>query len=380
MVNPMHVPTTKPPETWGAWAKRKVVASLPKRRTVMRAGLASLLLMGPFLMLVTVKAWRVMVPFWVVVCIACAKLGFGADVAKQVRWFKRTSSNGPIFWAAAALERLSVRVMRRLRGDRMNVKPLDPVAVGLSARSSKSATVKWLPKPASRFSVERYEVQLRVTDAAVIELVGAEQPELADWLSIEAELEPSQLKLAPLQPDTGYEARVRAHNSAGASEWLSVAFRTKQAPVEGGGFGAGYMWKQHLKDETVTVIVPVPSDTRSKQLDVSVRPRSLRVALDGRAMVEGELVAPVKSGEAEWELLAAADGGKEVVITVLKEKKDEPFWPSLLVGGPEVDTRELKRAEKDLNELLAEHDMGQMMGEMAQMKQDPAFEELKKNM
>lgn len=88
--------------------------------------------------------------------------------------------------------------------------------------------------------------------------------------------------------------RVRAVNSKGESDWVSHAFRTKQAAVDGGGTGplvppdsGMYKWKQHTKDDTVTVVIPVPEGTRGKQVGVHVMPTTLKVTLLSEVILEG---------------------------------------------------------------------------------------------
>ena len=89
---------------------------------------------------------------------------------------------------------------------------------------------------------------------------------------------------------------MRAVNSKGESEWVVVAFRTKQAHVGGGGSGPGYTWTQHTKDDTLAVTVPVPEGTRGKQVGVHVMPTTLQVSLLGEVAVEGR--SDVRGGPA----------------------------------------------------------------------------------
>ena len=93
-------------------------------------------------------------------------------------------------------------------------------------------------------------------------------------------------------------------------------------------------------------------------------PTTITVRLLGDVLLEGTFFAPVKSdGDFEWEM-ATVDGGKAMVISLNKYEKDKPFWTYLLQGHPEVDVRGMKRDPKELEELLAESNLGNMMGQM----------------
>jgi len=263
------------------------------------------------------------------------------------------------------VHRAWVRLMRRIYGDQMDSMPLTPTAIGLTTRTSKSIVIKWHAAPRSSYSTEHYEAELRLTDPAILEIVKESEKgeELADWIPLTKgeTLTETQLPAAPLQPDTSYEARVRAVNSKGASEWATVSFHTKQEAKEGGGSGPGYYWKQGIKEENVTILIPVPPDTRAKQLEVAIQPTRLRIALLGKPLIEGKLFDTVKSDDVEWEL-GDVSGKKTLSVVLLKAEKEKPFWPNVVVGHPEVDVKPLKRKQKDLDELLAENpEMMKMM-------------------
>ncbi|KAL3896849.1 MAG: hypothetical protein SGPRY_013180 [Prymnesium sp.] len=307
------------------WGRRKVWLALPKRRTVVRAFLCSVLFLMPFLSLVTIHSPHTMLPFWFAIFAIAYYSGAVEDVAKQIRWMRRMSARGPIFWLLAFLQRMWVKLLRRVYGDRMDRFPLTPTQIGLTHRSSKAATIKWNVPPRSIYTSEKYHLQIRLVDPLIIAMLergesGEDGKELTDWIDLEKEIATTELKAAPLQarcalpharpcarqrpaplaPNTAYEARVRAVNSKGESDWISHAFRTKQAAVEGGGTGPlapeseVYQWKQHTKDETLTVLVPVPAETRGKQLAVHVMPTTLRITLCSDVLLEGTFHAPVR--------------------------------------------------------------------------------------
>lgn len=368
----------------GTWVWNKIILSIfPKKKTLVRAILFSLLGTLPFLLILLIKLPHIIAPFLLLVGSIVWALGGGEDILKQLRWMKNMSKRGPIFWFASWAERKSVVLMRRFYGSKLDVLPLAPKALGTETRGALKAKIKWIPQLSSTYSTEKYEVAIRPTAK------GAE-PKPADdesgWVKLGDELEGDELLLKPLHDDTQYDVRVRAVNTKGHSEWRSCSFATKQKPVasedgeRSGGSGPGYTWSQHLKDESVVVIVgPLPPSTRAKQLDVKLTPTAVSVKLDGASLLSGELFASVQPDEIEWELKDApsgggSSGGRELHLTLLKGgKPGGPFWPQLVKGHPEVDVSSLKRKEKDLDELMAELNQAEAMKGMGRL------EELKKS-
>ena len=401
---------------------------IPKRKTVVRAIIFALLGFLPILLIVLVRAPHVMVPFLALVGGSAWLLGAGEDVSKQLRWMKRMSSRGPIFWAWARIHTLLVRVGRKVYGGKLDALPKAPVAFGTKVRGAEKVTLKWIPELTSSFSEETYEIQVRRRLAARCSLlttrgspffsprcplaaalaarcpsadaarcvnnalsqvraaaVGASSSSNGGWVSLSESVGGSELVLTPLKAGTSYDCRVRAGNTKGHSEWRECAFTTKQLPVfteEGmraGGVGPGYRWAQHLKDESLLVHVgPLPAGTRAKQLEVKALPSSLRVALSGNStpLLSGELHAPITADEMEWELVdLAGSSERELQLSLTKAgKPGGPLWPCLLKDGPEIDTARLKRKEKDLEELMAEISAGDEARGMAMA------EEVKKSM
>lgn len=380
----------KPPSTLGNVASflytNVLTYLLPKKKTLVRAILFALLALLPFLLIVFVKLPHIMIPFFLVVGGTVYALGGGEDIAKQFRWMKRMSGRGPIFWFLEWAHRQSVRVARKLYGSKLDVLPLAPKALGTETRGALKAKLKWISTPSSSYSTERYEVHIRPRQLA------DKDDDSKGWVKLADDLEQTELLLKPLVAGTEYDARVRALNTRGHSEWREYAFATKDQPVlsadgeRAGGVGPGYTWAQHLKDESIVLTVgPLPASTRGKQLDVKVLPTTLEVRHNDVAVVSGELFGSVQPEEVEWELADASragSGGKagsdgaarELHITLLKGgKPGGPFWPQLIKGHPEIDISTLKRKEKDLEELMAElnsADAMQGMGRMQQMKKE----------
>lgn len=124
-------------------------------------------------------------------------------------------------------------------------------------------------------------------------------------------------------------------------EPTAIVRRTKeglQIPVGNGGTTKSYRWTQTL--EECTVLIGVPTGTRGKDLDVSIRSNALSVRSKQplgdddeipRTFVNGDLTHPVIVDESTWSL-------ESNVLTILLFKKMPTFWETILVGDDQIDT------------------------------------------
>lgn len=341
---------TKVVQSTGEFIWTSIISpTLPQKKTVVRASLFAVIALLPVILLLLVTkplagAGGLALAGWLAYA-----TGLREEVRKQLKWMKKMSYRGPIFWALARAKKLSVRASRRFYGDKMDVMPKAPLVAGMSTRGAERATFKWVPASKSSFSVERFEIEIRATAP---KLPDDEEPvESMPWVSLGADFEvdgdAGTLPMHPLRPETAYEARVRAVNSKGASDWVGTSFRTKQKPVISededwaGGVGPKYTWGNHRKLNTLQLLVPLPAGTRAKQLKVHVRPTALSVSMGATELMNGEFYANVSPDETDWELRDAADGARELVMVFVKadKKSDAPFWPQLLKSTPEVCVR-----------------------------------------
>ena len=348
---------------------------IPTRKDFIRAGIVGVVVFLPAMVVLTINRWWLMLPGWLAVVVALTSTSFGKTilnpVGKQLRWMWRLSQRGPIAWAYNWADARYVKYRRNYYGAKLDVTPLPPSALGTSVRGCEWVMLKWLPKTASRYSVDAFELQLQE--------VGED-----DWTSIVSDFAGDRHS-ATTKADTAYVARVRARNSAGASPWVEHAFRTKQKPVGHGGVGAGYSWDQSDKSGELKLRFALPAGTRAKQLSVAPKPTSLAVKLDGSSLLEGELFGAIEPDETEWELTAAEGGGdgKVLALTLFKRagtrSRDGPFWPCVVKGEPEIDVTGLKRHQKTMSELYEDPAMASLLHSM-QMQQanamDPMSEEM----
>ena len=83
-----------------------------------------------------------------------------------------------------------------------------------------TATVQWITTLSSRFSVETYELEIR--------LAAQDGQAEGEWVQVAAALTGEEHPLPKLSADTLYDARVRGSNARGAGPWCEANFRTKQ--------------------------------------------------------------------------------------------------------------------------------------------------------
>ena len=251
------------------WVYKNILSAiLPRKKTVVRASLFALLGLMPFFIILLARKPLYTVPFLAVLGILAELAGLREDVLKQLRWMKRMSGRGPIFWAAARAHKLSVRLGRKYYGDKLDAMPQPVRALGPSTRGAERVMLKWIPAPTSSFSVEKYEVQVRTTMLPHADSATASDDEQG-WVALGKEFEcnseaAGSLPLTPLRADTPYEVRMRAVNSKGASAWVSAAFTTKQLPVKSddgewaGGSGDGYTCVHAARAARAACAPPAP--------------------------------------------------------------------------------------------------------------------------
>ncbi|CAN1751128.1 Protein BOBBER 2 [Linum perenne] len=106
-----------------------------------------------------------------------------------------------------------------------------------------------------------------------------------------------------------------------------------------------YSWTQTLQE--VTVLVPVPSGTKSKFVVCDIKKNHLKVGLKGQPpIIEGELHKPIKVDDCYWSI------EDQNTISVLLTKHDQmEWWKSLVKGDPEIDTQKVEPENSKLSDL-----------------------------
>merc|ERR1740133_22594 len=120
------------------------------------------------------------------------------------------------------------------------------------------------------------------------------------------------------------------------------------APVNNGGKTDKYVWGQTLQEVTI----PVPVGTRSRELQVEIKPTTLLVKLKkGETFIgPGELHAKSDSEDATWTIEDDSDLGKVCVIYLPKLDKMS-WWSCVMKGGKEIDTKKIVPENSKLDDL-----------------------------
>ncbi|KAJ3286371.1 hypothetical protein HK104_009064 [Borealophlyctis nickersoniae] len=109
-----------------------------------------------------------------------------------------------------------------------------------------------------------------------------------------------------------------------------------------------YRWKQTLVDVDITV--PVPKGTKSRELDIVIKPKNIKVGFKNKEPIfEGELCARINTEESTWLI----DNSQEVVIHLEKINKME-WWKNVVTHHPAIDTTKIQPENSKLSDLDGE--------------------------
>jgi len=237
---------------------------------------------------------------------------------REMRKFVRLSKQGPLYrlgaWLLAA-------TMRRVLGKRAYVEPtLAPRAAQLK-RTTDSIALTWRCRQKSRWATDALEVAARdESNPVAVEVDG--------WTAT----------ARGLQPGARYQFRARSRNPLGCSPWSrEVAVATHQRPVDGGGRGPHYVWRQTPRAVQI-VVCDLPDGTRGRDVKLDVASHSLSLAVRDLLIFDKvPLYKAIVPDEALWDLL---DDPRRLVLTVdkLHPTLRNDHWPCLVKGHPTIDT------------------------------------------
>ncbi|CAN1197871.1 Protein BOBBER 1 [Linum perenne] len=194
-------------------------------------------------------------------------------------------------------------------------------------------------------------------------------------MAILSEIEETQPTQSPISPPPPTNNTPAASENSSADEKVKKSSSTA-LPNAGNGLDLdNYTWGQTLQEVTITV--PVPPGTRSKQITCEIKKKSLKLAIKGfPAIIEGELHGAVKVGESFWNL-----EDQKTVSILLTKSDDMKWWKSLVIGGPEIDTQKVEPEHSKLSDLDPEmrSTVEKMMFDQRQKQRGlPTSEEIEK--
>ncbi|KAL3767770.1 hypothetical protein ACHAW5_003589 [Stephanodiscus triporus] len=121
-------------------------------------------------------------------------------------------------------------------------------------------------------------------------------------------------------------------------------------PVGNGGTVEGkYVWTQTLQE--LSVVVPLPDNTRGKDLNVTIGKNHLKVGLKGRGetIVDGKLTHSIIVDDSFW----TVEDGNRLVLTMQKSNQME-WWESVCVGDPRINVQKVQPENSKLSDLDGE--------------------------
>jgi hypothetical protein len=273
-------------------------------------------------------------------------------------YYWQLSLEGPLFKAIGACG-------RRFGRGRLASKCRTPKAFKVKVCSCSEIDVAWTPQPpANPFHEEHYIISycLVGTDGKVGDWHEREMKE-EDYFKKEKEKpkeigksERKRLKIAELPDRTKFRIRVCADGPGGRSPWSTeVCDATYAKPDEKTNGLKGplakdsptevreYEWWQTKHEVGLTFAIP--ADWRGKQINVKVLPRSegteIKMLHEKGALLTGVLGGPVRKDEIDWTIEDADNGGKELRLTLHKEKLMQK-WECFIEGHQRVDPELLK--------------------------------------
>jgi len=168
-------------------------------------------------------------------------------------------------------------------------------------------------------------------------LRAAAQPPVLTELPPDAPLPAGEGEAEALSEDARLEAQEKAE-AAG-----------KQAPSAGNGGEAEWgTWTQTLSD--LEVRVALPPGTTAKAMAVDVRKHTLSVGLKGAPPIcEGPLFAEVAADDCFWTV-----EDKRMAVLSLAKANGMQWWPHVLTGDPQINTRKVEPENSKLSDLDGE--------------------------
>ena len=114
-----------------------------------------------------------------------------------------------------------------------------------------------------------------------------------------------------------------------------------------GGDHEKYSWTQQLTE--LEIEIPFPSGTKSRDVAVDIQKKHLKVGLkNAEPILDGDLYNEVKPEECQWII------DKGVVSITLFKINNMEWWPKVVIGEPEIDTKKINPESSKLSDLEGE--------------------------
>lgn len=147
-------------------------------------------------------------------------------------------------------------------------------------------------------------------------------------------------------------------------------------PIGNGGNVEGkYIWTQTLQE--LSVIVPLPNNTRARDLNVSINKNSLKIRLKDNELVDDSLTRTIIVDDSFW----TVEDGNRLCLTLQKLNQME-WWESVCKNDPKINVQKVQPENSQLSDLDGEtrQTVEKMMFDQRQKALGkPTIEEQKKN-
>lgn len=121
----------------------------------------------------------------------------------------------------------------------------------------------------------------------------------------------------------------------------TVATNEKHISTWNGGKTNKYFWNQHLNE--INLEIPLDEDVKGTDVNVVITNSTLKIQHKGEVKLEGEFYELVNKEDCMWNI----EDKKKIIVSI--EKKRENWWPCVLKGDPEIDTKKIE-SKKNLND------------------------------
>jgi len=123
-----------------------------------------------------------------------------------------------------------------------------------------------------------------------------------------------------------------------------------------------HQWCQTVDE--VTVFIEVDDHVRSRNINLSIKPKHLSVTINNHSVLDGELSGSVKPNESTWTIedndkKTSPNSKNRIVRIVLIKSIQEESWKSVIKGEHELS---ISQVEEDNKKLLLERFQGEHPG------------------
>jgi hypothetical protein len=117
----------------------------------------------------------------------------------------------------------------------------------------------------------------------------------------------------------------------------------------GGTVEGKYVWTQTLSE--LNVVIPLPENTRGRDLNVVMKKNHLKAALKGssESIVDSALSNAIICDDSFW----TVEDGNRLVVSLQKLNQME-WWPCVCKGDPEIDVKKVQPENSKLDDLDGE--------------------------